>query len=354
MVAAVGSAPDRQLTLWDVATGAVLLRCHAHGQDVYGVQFCPHTSGTLMSCGTGHIRFWRVATTFTGLKLQGELGRFGTVELSDISAMLELPGGCTLTGSEPGALLVWQGGRIHAQLERPGGAPCHVGNIQVLKLHTATNMVLSAGDDGVVRLWDAARLEGAQSDDGMAVAACAVKPMAEVVLPQVGRVNCVLWEGTDWLVLAEGGLLRVALPLNVMEASHSATVHPIMDLHGGALLGAAACPGEHAIITAAGDGSVRVLQYHTGTILQLRRFVERGTSMAVLPHSVDPAQRTVLLGYANGVVRLVCRCSDGWRLLAASRPHKVGRARQPRACYQLLCCHYSVKKVLHPLCITCQ
>ena len=126
-----------------------------------------------------------------------------------------LPGGCTRAGSEPGELLGWQGRRIHAQLERPGGAPCHVGNIQVLKLHTATNMVLSAGDDGVVRLWDAARLEGAQSDDGMAVAACAVKPMAEVVLPQVGRVNCVLWGGTVWLVLSGGGVPLVAWPPTV-------------------------------------------------------------------------------------------------------------------------------------------
>ena len=31
-----------------------------------------------------------MADTFTGLKLQGELGRFGTTELSDIAGMLAL------------------------------------------------------------------------------------------------------------------------------------------------------------------------------------------------------------------------------------------------------------------------
>ena len=30
------------------------------------------------------LRFWTMANTFTGLKLQGQLGKFGAKELSDI------------------------------------------------------------------------------------------------------------------------------------------------------------------------------------------------------------------------------------------------------------------------------
>jgi hypothetical protein len=37
---------------------------------VYGVRFSPFASGRLVTSGTGHIRFWRMASTFTGLKLQ--------------------------------------------------------------------------------------------------------------------------------------------------------------------------------------------------------------------------------------------------------------------------------------------
>jgi WD40 repeat protein len=69
-LASVGCAPDFTLTLWDWAAGAALLRCKAFSQDVYGVGFCPHSPGRLVSCGTGHIRFWSMASTFTGLKLQ--------------------------------------------------------------------------------------------------------------------------------------------------------------------------------------------------------------------------------------------------------------------------------------------
>jgi WD40 repeat protein len=69
-VASVGSAPDYLLTLWDWQTAATLLRCKAFSQEVYSVQFSPHFAGNLITSGTGHIRFWKIATTFTGLKLQ--------------------------------------------------------------------------------------------------------------------------------------------------------------------------------------------------------------------------------------------------------------------------------------------
>lgn len=38
-----------------------------------------------------HIKFWKMASTFTGLKLQGELGRFGKTEYSDIVAIIPMP-----------------------------------------------------------------------------------------------------------------------------------------------------------------------------------------------------------------------------------------------------------------------
>lgn len=46
--------------------------------------------------GTGHIRFWSMARTFTGLKLQGNIGKFGNEELSDVSGYADLPDGKVL------------------------------------------------------------------------------------------------------------------------------------------------------------------------------------------------------------------------------------------------------------------
>ena len=75
-------------------------------------------------------RFWKMATTFTGLKLQGQLGKFGRIEISDISAYVELPDGKVLSGTEWGNLLLWDGGFIKVEISRKGKKYCH--NVSML------------------------------------------------------------------------------------------------------------------------------------------------------------------------------------------------------------------------------
>lgn len=47
-----------------------------------------------------------------GLKLQGDIGKFGQVELSDVSTFVELPDGKVLSSTETGEMLLWDGGLI--------------------------------------------------------------------------------------------------------------------------------------------------------------------------------------------------------------------------------------------------
>jgi hypothetical protein len=67
--------------------GATLLRCKAFSQEVYSLGFCPHSPGRLVSCGTGHIRFWTMASTFTGLKLQVGLNLHHCLEVNRFMAV---------------------------------------------------------------------------------------------------------------------------------------------------------------------------------------------------------------------------------------------------------------------------
>lgn len=79
-----------------------------------------------------------MATTFTGLKLQGQLGKFGRIEISDISAYVELPDGKVLSGTEWGNLLLWDGGFIKVEISKKGKKYCHnvSGSVSVcLKVH---------------------------------------------------------------------------------------------------------------------------------------------------------------------------------------------------------------------------
>lgn len=72
------------LTIWDWLHEKIILRYKAFSQDVYRATFSPTNPGDLTTSGLGHIRFWKMAETFTGLKLLGQIGRFGKREISDI------------------------------------------------------------------------------------------------------------------------------------------------------------------------------------------------------------------------------------------------------------------------------
>lgn len=111
MLSSVGSYPDYLLTLWDWRAESIVLRSKAFSQEVFGVAFSPYFEGQLTTSGTGHIRFWRMAATFTGLKLQGAIGKFGTVELTDVAAFVELPDGKVRV-----RVCAWSGGASALQL----------------------------------------------------------------------------------------------------------------------------------------------------------------------------------------------------------------------------------------------
>jgi cilia- and flagella-associated protein 44 len=158
LLATVGGAPDYMLTLWDWKQASIILRHKAFSQDIYNVSFSPFFDGKLITSGTGHIRMWKMASTFTGLKLVGQLGKFGQVELSDVCAYLEFQDGKVLSGTESGQLLLWSGNLIKAVLMCHGCKTCHDGNVEVLQLHRDGSLVVSAGQDGYIRTWDASKV----------------------------------------------------------------------------------------------------------------------------------------------------------------------------------------------------
>jgi len=91
-----------------------------------------------------------MASTFTGLKLQGQLGKFGKNEISDIEGYVELPDGKVLSGSESGNMLLWDGGLIKVEIGRKNRRTCHVGPIQQIIMDEGELMTI--GVDGCVRV----------------------------------------------------------------------------------------------------------------------------------------------------------------------------------------------------------
>ena len=75
-----------------------------------------------------------MAQTFTGLKLQHETAKFGVLELTDVSCLVELPDGKAVSGTEYGTMIVWEGQFIksHLMLNVENQTMLHQGMLEVL------------------------------------------------------------------------------------------------------------------------------------------------------------------------------------------------------------------------------
>lgn len=83
--------PDNTLTIWDWKKSEIVLRTKSHAHNVYTCRFSTFEPDRLVTAGSGHVKFWKMATTFTGLKFQGRLGRFGKTEVSDVVGTFSMP-----------------------------------------------------------------------------------------------------------------------------------------------------------------------------------------------------------------------------------------------------------------------
>lgn len=150
LLATVGDDPDYMLTIWDWKEENIVLRNKAFSQEIFRVAWSVDLPGILTTAGSTHIKFWRMANTFTGLKLQGYIGKFGKVEMSDIEGFVTMPDGKVLTGCEWGNLIVWEGDLIKVQICRKNGKPCHAGIITQIIIDEGE--LMSIGTDGYIRV----------------------------------------------------------------------------------------------------------------------------------------------------------------------------------------------------------
>jgi WD40 repeat protein len=354
----VGSFPDFLLTVWDWAAGAVVLRTKAFGQEVFNARFSPLDDSKLTTSGTGHVRFWRMADTFTGLKLQGDLGKFGRVDLSDIHAFAECPDGKVVTGSESGMLLVWDGALIKTQVGRAdaqgeGGVAvaatsgAHDAAVHVVHLDTGLGLLVTGGDDGFVRMWSSAAVDGADVlPDGLTVPG--LVPVGEASLGSSARIRSILKlkdeastgeEGgreITWLVAdGAGSLWRVGTRVSKAAEGGGLTVS-VLDTeavllgHAGPVTGAALSPieAESLAATVGADGSVRCWDVSTASLVLSSRFRYaegtsslRATCLAWAPLGADPRGRTLAAAFSDGTLRVLYRGGDEWKRLLVLKPH---------------------------------
>ncbi|XP_073677561.1 cilia- and flagella-associated protein 44 [Garra rufa] len=302
LLASVGGAPDYMLTLWDWRQEQVTLCNKAFSQDVYRVTFSPDSVGQLTTSGTGHIRFWKMANTFTGLKLQGLLGSFGKTTVTDIEGYVELPDGKVVSGSEWGNMLLWEGGLVKVEFCRKGGRTCHSGTIYQFNLDEGELMTI--GSDGAVRSWNLETIDTADAVDDSGL--FEIEPMNEIIIGRnvslYSMVKSSMPETSIWFAQDSNGCIW---KLDLSFSNITQDPECLFSFHAGAIQGMDVSESSHLMATTALDSSVRVFDFLSKKELTISRFRQRGTALTWASDMVNTAGGLLVVGFDDGVVRLL-------------------------------------------------
>ncbi|KAH9597808.1 hypothetical protein LSM04_001058 [Trypanosoma melophagium] len=349
MMATVGMNPDFSLAVWDWKTRGMILRNKCHSADVYSVAFSQFDSGVLVTGGAGHIKFWSMAKTFTGLKLQGLLGKFGRLDISNVPGFAVLPDGKVLSGSEDGLILIWEGDLVRCcfvsevvrdvapdeegaglALQSYSYIPCHAGAINVVQLLGNGSVLLTAGDDGYMRYWCVSELEGAEGEGIPPLYAPVC--LCEVLVDENARIRAVTHcvDTDEWVVLDSTGALwhlPFLHPDEILLGSPKKVDEPAvaaLRFNGGSIMSAALSPCDHTIVTGGEDGSIRLIDYVTPREVYHLQLPLPDTVVALRFFKSDKTGMKLIACCEDGTVRLLQRGRSGFALLGQWRPHNAG------------------------------
>ncbi|XP_009865400.1 PREDICTED: WD repeat-containing protein 52, partial [Apaloderma vittatum] len=302
LLASVGSSPDCILTIWDWKQEKIVLRSKAFSENVYKVTFSPDNEEQLTTSGPGHIRFWKMVLTFTGLKLQGALRRFGKTAMTDIIGHVELPDGKVISGTEWGNLLLWEGGLIKVELCRAGKKPCHSATVSQIVLDEGE--LITVGKDGFIRMWNSEAIDAADPVDDTEL--LEVEPMNELCVGKNVSLSWIskVYDGGQPIWYAQdtnGAIWKLDLSFSNMTRDPEC----LFTFHSGRIEAMSVSPITYLMATTALDRSVRIYDFISNRQLSEIKFKQGGTALMWAPHVVNPKGGLIAVGFEDGVVRII-------------------------------------------------
>ena len=336
LLASVGSEPDYNLVIWNWKKETIILKAKAFSQEIYRVSFSDNFEGKLITCGMGHIRFWEMATTFTGLKLQGELGKFGQTDLSDISSFVEFPDGKVLCGTEHGTMLLWEGIFVKANLSEPEGKKCHEGLVEHMSWEDTEDInqmkVMTAGHDGYVKWWNYLDIENVVLDDNSNGFITPIRTV-QLINPESQKpiqIISLVKRKEFWLVQDGNGYLIKVIPNDTNEFQ----CQNITSFISNSINSCTFIPGEPAVITQGSDKKIALSSFASNMkSFPEKLLLEDSTSinLNITPTSCDmPNHESIeepfisAVGYNNGLFKIfsINPTEKKLDLIYQSRPHE--------------------------------
>ncbi|XP_037036270.1 cilia- and flagella-associated protein 44 isoform X2 [Bradysia coprophila] len=319
--------PKFFITIWNWKSSSIILNTKSTKNVVFRVMFSLFDPYQLTTCGQGHIQFWKISETFSGLKLKSQIGRFGKTTISDISAIFAMGNGHVLSGSEWGNILVWEEGLIKFEVCRKDRSTCHASGITQIAYKNGD--VMTVGLDGYVRIWFWETVNNADPPDTDPFVP--IEPTYEFrigdeesccSLMSLVRIN----PHENWWYAQDGngGIWKCDLSL-VNSPSSS---ERLFRCHSGKIIGIGVCPYQPIIATLGEDGRLHFYDYESKELMMWKQFHSNGRCLIWLDTDVDPSGRILILGFADGVIRVVAADLDQTdiaepvRLIQAIKPHK--------------------------------
>lgn len=305
LLASQGGDPDYMITIWDWKRKEIKLRAKSFSNDVVNLMFSPYITEQLITCGFGHIKFWKMAKTFTGLKLQGLIGRFGKTEICDIYGICAMPDEKILSGCEWGNVLVWDDGLIKLQVCRKNRRPCHKGEITQIFMRNAEEIV-TVGTDGFIRIWfwETVELSDPPEDDRFVE----IEPSHEFRIgfhdynAQLLKIIKINSDEADWYAQdGFGGIWWCDLSTEVRPQQPK----QLFRCHAGEIVAMDTSSITPHVATLGKDGRLYIYDYLEKKMVFDHQFMALGCDFIWLPVTLDPTGSVLILGFSDGIVRVI-------------------------------------------------
>ncbi|XP_050459151.1 cilia- and flagella-associated protein 44 isoform X5 [Cataglyphis hispanica] len=329
-----GGDPDYTITLWNWQKSKIALKCKSYNRDVYNITISSSLPGYLVTSGSGHIKFWKISETFTGLKLKGEIGRFGQTEISDIIGVYIMPDGKVVSGCEWGNILLWEEGLITLEICKKNREPCHTKAIT--QFEYINGELISVGMDGWIRIWFYETIDQADSDTEERF--LEIQPIYEYHVNEVNNsmLMCICKQEPDnpenmfWYAQdGNGGIWLIDLHTPKVELSQK-----IFTCHAGAIADMDCATWGPFIVTLGKAGQLHIYNYIEKRLILVYNFNDIGSQIIWFPCQIEATGSTFACAFESGVIRIIVVAiskanaindirGDYVRLIQVVKPHKM-------------------------------
>ncbi|KAH8333140.1 hypothetical protein KR074_006765, partial [Drosophila pseudoananassae] len=293
--------PDFIITIWRWEKGEVVLRAKSFQSDILFVHFSEFNPILLCSSGLSHIKFWKMANTFTGLKLKGDLGRFGKTDFSDIYAMFMLSDENVISGCDWGNMLLWQAGLIKFEICRKGRKPCHMKPITRITMKNGE--VTTVGMDGYVRVWywETVDLADPPEDDLFVE----IDPIYEFKIADV-ELRCMQkilpFDESDFTHYAQDGKGGIWFcDINTFDVPQKP--RKLYSCIGGKVIAAQMSPISTHFMAMSECGKLFVYNYEEQRLMLEKQFPADGVDFLWLDTNVSSRGTEMVAGFKDGILR---------------------------------------------------